>query len=157
MTITVGDSKSLTAIVLPVGAPQAVIWSSSNEAIFSVAPNGSVVTHSVGIADAIATTVNGLTAACKVTVKAQVIEPVSVKMRESEVYMDWQEERQLAAEVLPASADQTIVWTTSNQYLLTVDETGYIKPKGAGDATITATASNGVSADCIVHLTLGGP
>ena len=69
MTITAGDSKSLSAIVLPVGAPQQVVWSSSDESVLTVAQNGSVVAIAEGSADAIATAANGIQSACKVTVR----------------------------------------------------------------------------------------
>ena len=49
----------------------------------------------------------------------------------------------LAAEVLPAEADQTVVWTSSDPSVATVDDYGVVTAVGPGTATITATATNG--------------
>ena len=63
----------------------------------------------------------------------------------------------LAAEILPAEADQTVVWTSSDPSVATVDANGVVTAVGPGEAVITATATNGtedasddVAASCTV-------
>ena len=75
MALNVGDSKSLTATVQPVGAPQAVEWSTKDFTVAIVDASGAVTGLKAGITDITATTPNGMTASCKVTVKAPVDAP----------------------------------------------------------------------------------
>ena len=57
------------------------------------------------------------------------------------------ESKSLTASILPENADNKIIhWESSNDSVLTVDEKGNILAVGGGTATITAKASNGVSA-----------
>lgn len=68
MVLIVGDSKSLTATVQPVGAPQAVVWSSSDSSVAKVSASGAVTGLKAGTTDITATAPNGVSAICKVTV-----------------------------------------------------------------------------------------
>ncbi|WYW00394.1 structural protein with Ig domain [Pseudomonas phage vB_PpuP-Maksa] len=76
MVLNVGDSKSLTATVQPVGTPQAVVWSSSDTKVATVSSVGLVKSIGAGTCDITATASNGVSAACKVTVKIPVVPPV---------------------------------------------------------------------------------
>ena len=69
MALNVGDSKSLTAAVQPVGAPQAVVWSSSDSSVAKVSASGAVSGLEAGTSNITATAPNGVSAICKVTVK----------------------------------------------------------------------------------------
>lgn len=70
MALNVGDSKSLTATVQPVGAPQAFVWSSSADSVAKVSASGVVSGLTAGTTDITATASNGVSAICKVTVKS---------------------------------------------------------------------------------------
>lgn len=72
MSLVVGASKALTATVTPADAVQTVTFTSSDAKIAKVDASGTVTAVGAGSAD-ITATVNGLTAVCKVTVKA--VEP----------------------------------------------------------------------------------
>lgn len=68
-TITEGGTVSLTATVLPADAvDKSVVWASSNTSVAAVS-NGAVKAISKGTATITATTANGLSASCTVTVK----------------------------------------------------------------------------------------
>ncbi|MFQ9147992.1 MAG: leucine-rich repeat protein [Eubacteriales bacterium] len=55
----------------------------------------------------------------------------------------------LTASVLPKDAsDKTLTWSSSDENVATVDENGKVTAVKAGNAVITATASNNVSASC---------
>lgn len=65
----------------------------------------------------------------------------------------------LTAAVEPTGADQTIVWSSNNSSIADVDQNGTITAKAAGDAIITATATNDTddttddqTATCAVHV-----
>ena len=64
-TITSGESKKLTATTAP--ADYAVVWSSDNEAVATVAADGTVKALKAGTANVTAT-MSGVTATCAVTV-----------------------------------------------------------------------------------------
>ena len=55
----------------------------------------------------------------------------------------------LTAVILPEDAsDKTLTWSSSDENVATVDENGKVTAVKAGNAVITATASNNVSASC---------
>lgn len=59
------------------------------------------------------------------------------------------ETTKLAAEILPEDAtDKTLTWTSSDDTVATVDENGNVTAVKAGNAVITAKASNNVSGSC---------
>ena len=65
-----GDTFKLTATVLPVNTTDSkdISWSSNNEAVATVSEDGTVTAKSVGTALITATSTNGKTASCTVTV-----------------------------------------------------------------------------------------
>ncbi len=69
-TLQVGDTLNLSANISPASASQNVIWNSSNSSVVSVS-NGRITAHKQGIADITATTSNGKSASCRVTVNAK--------------------------------------------------------------------------------------
>ena len=70
--LTEGESTTLKAIITPENADdKTVTWSSSDETVASVDATGLVTAIKAGTATITATTSNGLTASCTVTVKAK--------------------------------------------------------------------------------------
>ncbi|WP_151668825.1 MULTISPECIES: Ig-like domain-containing protein [Enterococcus] len=72
-TLAVGASETLSATVLPADATEkSVKYSSSDEAIATVTPvQGKITGIAAGTATITATTANGKTAVCEVTVAAE--------------------------------------------------------------------------------------
>ena len=62
------------------------------------------------------------------------------------------ESQQLTATVLPADASQTLMWTSSDESVATVSQSGLVSAVAAGHAVITATTTDGsdLSASCNV-------
>ena len=56
----------------------------------------------------------------------------------------------LTASVVPANADKTLTWESSDQRVATVEGNGLVKAVGPGTATISVTAPNGVKAQADV-------
>ncbi|WYW00669.1 structural protein with Ig domain [Pseudomonas phage vB_PpuP-Vasula] len=79
MSLSVGDSKSLTAKVLPVGSNQLVAWQSSDTDIATVT-GGHISAVSPGTCEVSLLTVNGIKASCKITVKDNGIIPPTNKL-----------------------------------------------------------------------------
>ena len=150
--LTEGESVQLTATVSPDNTDdKTVIWSSSDEAVATVDATGLVSAIRDGKATVTATTANGLTAACTVTVIPPVIEAdgISLNITQTEIYND--ETLQLMATVSPDdTTDKTVTWSSSNEEIATVDATGLVSPISEGKTTITATTANGLTASCEV-------
>ena len=73
-----------------------------------------------------------------------------ISLNPSDIVMYVGESKALSISISPSdAADQEIVWSTSNQYVATVDG-NTIKALNGGTATLTATVSNGKSARCVV-------
>jgi uncharacterized protein YjdB len=68
VTLVVGSTRQLTATVSPSGANNVLSWTSGNAAVATVSSVGLVTAIAAGKATITATTVNGLTATCVVTV-----------------------------------------------------------------------------------------
>ena len=68
------------------------------------------------------------------------------------------ESQQLTATVLPADASPAVQWTSSDQSIAVVSSDGLVSATGAGQATITATTTDGsnLSATCMVRVLADG-
>ena len=147
-----GDTFKLTATVLPVNTTDSkdISWSSNNEAVATVSEDGTA--KSVGTAVITATSTNGKTASCTVTVEKKLIPITEVSLSESAVGIIEGNTHKLTATVLPENTtdSKSISWSSNNEAVATVSEDGTITAKSAGTAVITATSSNGKTADCTV-------
>ena len=156
-----GETLQLTASVLPVNASNKTIaWSSSNQAIATVDNNGLVTAIGAGTATIAATAIDGtnLSASCIVTVEAmpQPVLATSIVLNMQACEVNVNESLQLLAEVLPEDADnKTVIWSTSDATIATIDEYGMITGCSTGTAIIAAHTTDGsnLSATCIVTIT----
>ncbi len=154
--VTVGENLQLTATILPENATdRTVTWTSSDPAVATVDATGLVTAVAAGTATVTATTNDGsnLTAACAVTVKPAVVPATSVTLNETTAEVTVGETLQLTATVLPEDAtDQSVTWSSIDEGVATVDETGKVTAVAPGTATITATTNDGsnLSAACTV-------
>ena len=154
-----GETQQLSAEILPVKASvQNVIWSSSKAAAARVDENGLVTAVSPNrtkftpdTAMIYATTIyKGVEVKDSCMVIVGVIDVTSISLNEIalELYAgdsaQYQQEFQLIATILPDNADfKNVVWTSSDEETVTVNNTGRIKAKAVGNATITAATYNG--------------
>lgn len=78
-------------------------------------------------------------------------EITTLTLDKNELVLQKGQKTSLTASVSPSDiTDAKITWTSSNESVATVSETGEVKGIKPGKATITATAENGVSATCEV-------
>ena len=89
LTLAVGDEDYLYVEFLPYNAAQeAVTWTSSDDSVVDVDGNGNVFARKAGSAVVTATSENGLTASCKVTVAEEkfvlTLEPTTLTIRVGE-------------------------------------------------------------------------
>ena len=153
MTLTEGESETLAATVTPDNAEnKSIIWSSNNEAVATVDANGTVTAKRAGTAVITATSTNGKSAGCTVTVEKKQIPVTEVRLSESTVGIVEGSTYKLTATVLPENTtdSKSVSWSSNNSAVATVDANGTVTAKSAGTAVITATSTNGKSAGCTV-------
>lgn len=149
VTMDCYDTIELTAEVSPGSAlNKDVVWTSSDEDVATVW-DGSVTAWEAGTCTITATTSNGKSASCTVTV---VLEPSSVWLSEYWVDLEVGETLTLTADVYPENAtDTSVTWSSSDSSVATVSN-GIVTAVGEGSCEITATTSNGVSESCTVDV-----
>ncbi|MDE5744885.1 MAG: Ig-like domain-containing protein, partial [Paramuribaculum sp.] len=150
--LTEGDSVHLTATVSPDNTDDmTVTWSSYDTAVATIDENGLITAIAPGETTVTASTANGVTASCIVTVLKRIIHAESILINLSEAELTEGESIHLTAIVLPDETDdQTVTWTSYNTAVATIDENGLITAIAPGKATVTASTANGVTASCIV-------
>lgn len=155
LTLERGDDTRLTVTVTPQDADDtSVTWSSNNPGIASVEGNGRVTAIEVGTAVITATTNDGsgLSARCTVTVTPKEVNDISLNKETLE--MEIGDIERLTAIVSPDDADdKTVTWQSTDSKVASVNSDGVVTARSAGEATITATTSNGLTAECHVEVT----
>ena len=153
-TLTEGESETLTATITPSNATgdKTVKWSSSNAEVAAVDSNGKVTAKKAGTAVITATSSNGKSASCTVTVKQKEIAITGISLNKSTTSITEGESETLTATITPSNAtgDKTVKWSSSNSEVAAVDSNGKVTAKKAGTAVITATSSNRKTASCTV-------
>lgn len=82
----------------------------------------------------------------------KVVNPTSISISATDLNVTIGYNEQLSSSVEPSNAtDKSVRWSTSNSSVATVDN-GVITGHSSGDATITASTSNGKTASCKVHV-----
>ena len=149
-TLEVGETFTIAAYVFPANADVVVTYTSSDAKIATVDADGVVTAVKDGTAVITATTANGKTSEFTVTVFTKV-DVAGVTLSESSKTLTVGDAFTLTATVTPNNAtDKTIVWSSSDMSVVTVDGNGKVTAVGVGSATITVTSVNGKVATCTV-------
>lgn len=152
LSLVEGNSETLTATVAPSDATnKAVSWKSSDASVASVDNSGKVTAVKAGSATITVTTTDGSkTATCYVTVTAKTIEVNNVGLDKSEMEMVAGDSYQFTVTIKPDNAsDKTLSWSSSDENVATVDNTGKVTAVSEGKVTITVKTSNPAqSASC---------
>ena len=154
LSLTEGETQTLTATVSPSNATdKSVTWSSNNTSVATVSSTGVVTAKSVGSAIITVTTKDGSkTATCSVTVKAKTVSVTGVSLDYTSLTMTEGETQTLTATISPSNAtDKSVTWSSSNTSVATVSSAGVVTAKAAGTVTITVKTNDGnKTATCIV-------
>ena len=152
--IEAGESFQLTATIIPSNATNKnVSWSSSDESVATVSPDGEVTGVAAGEANITVTSVNGgKTDVCKVTVKGgAVVEVSEVSLDKTSYSLIEGTQFTLHATINPGNAtNKTLSWRSSNTGVATVSQNGLVQGISEGTATITVETANGKTATCVV-------
>jgi len=151
LTLNPNKTAALTAKLVPVteGAAipnQNITWSSSRPEIATV-ENGTVKALKIGETTITVTTEDGgLTAACKVTVKAASIPATQVSVKAGKTTLaKIGDSTTVTATMTPGNTTDTITWKSTNTKVATVTNDGKVVAKGPGKTDIVATATSGKS------------
>ena len=144
MTLTVGDSQTLTATVLPDKATnRAVTWQSSADDVVSVTNEGKVTALAEGTAIIIALAADGSGASDKCTVTVERVRASSINIEPTTATVDKGKGIQLQAVILPAEALQVVDWASQDSSIASVDSNGNVNGLAEGQTVISATTVDG--------------
>ena len=146
LTLTEGETETLTATVKPDNADnRKVTWSSDKTEVATVGGDGMVTAVKAGEAVVTVTTEDGgKTASCKVTVKAKAVGVTEVTLDKTELTLTEGETETLTATVKPDNADnKKVKWSSDKTEVATVDGAGRVTAVKAGEAVVTVTTEDG--------------
>ena len=140
--LTEGETADFTATVLPENAKySAITWTSSDKAVAMV-EGGHVMAVGAGKATITAST-EGVSGTAQVTVKAKLIPVGGITLDKTNLELTEEDEATLVATVTPDNAtDKNVTWSSSDQTVASVDQTGKVKALKPGTATVSAKAGD---------------
>ena len=149
-------TQKLTATVAPENATdKGIIWESSDMSVASVDSNGNVKAVGNGTATITAKNLSGeFNSECIVNVDG-LVQEITLN-NDSILITQLGNTAVLEALIMPLKAqNKTVIWTTNNAEVATVDATGKVTARGNGTASIMATTvDGGKTASCIVLVPL---
>ena len=149
MNINIGDTKTISYSLTPTDATTTVTWKSDNTSIATVSSSGLVKGIAEGKTTIRATTDNGKTSSCEVTVKK--VEATSISLPSTKtVYIG--ETVTLTYTMTPSNAMSSVTWKSADTSIATVSSSGVVTGKKEGSTNITVTTDNGKSASCKVYV-----
>ena len=140
-----GDSFTLTAIIKPDNATnKTVTWSSLSPQVATVDDNGKVTAIAEGNT-VIEARAGDKASRCNVTVNKKYIEVTSIEIDNCPSTIEKGESVQLHVTILPDNAtDKTVTWSSTDEAVATIDNTGYLTATGSGTAVIYADNGKGL-------------
>lgn len=158
-SLIIGTSSTFTATIEPKNAfNKKVTWESSDESVATVTEAGLVTALKIGTTTLTATTEDGnKTASCLLTVTETAIDVIGITLKTPPVSVPLNQTKQLEVVFNPANAtNKSLKWNSSDNNIITVDESGLVTGKAEGSAIVTATSVDGnFSASCEIAVTSG--
>lgn len=143
-----GAAVQLTAAQSPETANEKLRWTSGNTGIATVDADGKVTGKAVGEAIITVTAVNsGTTASCKVTVLGKPVTSISLS---STATVNVGAQYTLKPTVSPAQYAGKLTWSSEDERIVTVDETGVLTGVAPGIAVVAVTSESNCRAICTV-------
>ncbi|MFA5283324.1 MAG: Ig-like domain-containing protein [Bacilli bacterium] len=150
LSLSSGATSALTYTLSPSYSTTTVTWSSSSQSVATVSDNGLVTAKADGTSDIVATTANGKSATCSVTVSSHYATSITLN-KHTEVKINTTGSTTLTYTILPTIAASTtiVTWSSSNTSIATVSD-GTVTGVSGGSVQITARTNNGLIATCDV-------
>ncbi len=147
--LSVGEARPFAAS-LSKGSAGAIAYSSDNPAVLAVDGSGTLYGVSGGTATLTATAYNGKSATCAVRVLGGPA-PTWLSVEPAALQLPVKGTATLAAR-FDDGCDALLSYASSNPKIASVSDDGAVTAKKAGQATITVTTHNGLSAACEVEV-----
>ena len=158
LSLLTGGTDTLVATISPDNATdKSVSWTSSDPGVVSVDQEGNLSALKPGNATITATAANGLSDSCAVTVADPDIPVAGISLDRHELSLLTGGTDTLVATITPDDATEEILWTSSDESIVTVDQNGNLKAVAPGKATVTAGTASGISDSCLVTVSDPGP
>ncbi len=145
--LEIGETLQLEATASPdMAENKGITWSSSDEAIATVDANGLVTAKAEGNVTITATAADGGGAkgSIELSVTPIKVKGITVTAAGGATSLNVPQTLQLTAGVSPEdAADKSVTWSSSDEAIATVDESGLVTAVKAGTVKITATANDG--------------
>lgn len=155
--ITVGESFDMQGVVLPVGAPQGLRWTSSNPAVASVDQVSGMVTALQG-GSVTLTAASSVAPLITDTVEVTVVPLVAgITVNPSAVSVDVGLTEQLTASVVPAGAAPGLVYEGLDPAVATVSSTGLVTGVAEGETQVRITSAARPAITSTVAVTVTAP
>lgn len=151
LTLGVGETFDLNSSLPSGEAAYSIVYSSDNSSIAGVKAAGGLVTaNKVGTATVTATTYNGKTVTCAVTVKNA---PTAISLNKSSLTLRIGEYFDLNSSLPSGQAAYSILYSSSNPSVASVKAAGgLVCAANEGTATITARTYNNITATCTIKV-----
>ncbi|MEE0266055.1 MAG: Ig-like domain-containing protein [Acutalibacteraceae bacterium] len=149
ITLGVGEQFKLSS-TLPAGcASYSVKYTTNKRSVADVnASEGIITAKSAGTAVITATTYNGNTVTCTVTVKNA---PTSLTLNKTSLTLGVGETYDLNSKIPAGTAAYSILYSSSNSNVATAKASGgLVTAKAVGTAVVTAKAYNGLTVTCVI-------
>ncbi len=149
LTVYVGESSSVSYEISPSNAQTSLSWKSRDTKVATVSDN-SVYGVEEGTTTVYCMTANGLTSNdCSVSVMYRPLQ--GLKISDSELYVPIGTTKTLSWLPTPINAKKpSVTWTSSDEKVATVSQSGVVTGWKKGTATITVSTGNGYFAKCRV-------
>ena len=153
MSIGVGETVTLPYMLEPENASASITWDSEDQNIVAVSSSGEVTGVKEGVATVTATTDNGKSASCKVTVDKDLVRPIKITLPYS-TNLEVGYATKLRYTLEPEHATTIVTWKSDDTDIATISSDGIVKGIKHGSARITATTANGLSS--VIWVNVGG-
>lgn len=138
-----GESVRITGSIEPADAVNdSLTWTTDNELVAVVSANGTVKGLNAGKAKITASTDNGITASCTVTVN---VPAKKIQLSVSKLTIKKGRKKKITAVLTPLDSTDRIKWISSNPKIVKVNSKGTVTAKKQGAAVIMAKAQSRVS------------
>ena len=151
LSLSLGDTYTFPVTINHPDATTTLTWQSSNTNVATITDSGELTTKSLGTTTITCTAHNGVSTQCEVTVNPIFVSSIVLNQTEAELTVG--EKIQLTATASPNNAtDKSVSWSSSNQTVAVVNESGQVTAVGSGICNITATANDGsgVTGSCLI-------
>ncbi len=157
LQLTEGETFTFEYTLAPDGLKSEVKWTTSDGSVAGVDDKGKVTARKPGNAKITATTENGKSATCEVTVIRKPVPITKITLNKDKLTLEVGKKEVLAATIVPSDTTESkdVQWSSDNEAVAKVTS-GEVTAVSVGKAKITVTASNGMTATCEVTVTGDG-